>query len=106
MILIFPPVILLHSGRTNEDILREIKQLSLLIMELMDLYQERIHEDGNPPDLTVAKAIGDRIESSRKLLRKNALKSVKVMESKNGAEVYLDVLNEMDLTQVNTPVWP
>ena len=62
----------------------------------MDLYQERIHEDGNPPDLTVAKAIGDRIESSRKLLRKNALKSVKVMESKNGAEVYLDVLNEMD----------
>lgn len=85
-----------NESSLPEDILREIKQLSLLIMELMDLYQERIHEDGNPPDLTVAKAIGDRIESSRKLLRKNALKSVKVMESKNGAEVYLDVLNEMD----------
>ena len=52
--------------------------------------------DSKAPDLAKAEAIEDRIDASRKKLRKNAVKRMKETENLKAEMIYVDILNEME----------
>ena len=78
-----------------EETLREIKVFSEQILDFMELYQTHL-KDGSIPDIAKAQAIEDRIDSSRKSLRKNAVKRMEDKENLKAEMIYVDILNEME----------
>ena len=61
----------------------------------MELYQTHL-KDGSIPDLEKAEGIEDRIDASRKSLRKNAVKRMQDKENLKAEMIYVDILNEME----------
>jgi phosphate:Na+ symporter len=78
-----------------EETLREIKVFSEQILDFMELYQTHL-KDGSIPDIAKAQAIEDRIDASRKSLRKNAVKRMEDKENLKAEMIYVDILNEME----------
>ena len=78
-----------------EETLREIKVFSEQILDFMELYQTHL-KDGSIPDIAKALAIEDRIDASRKSLRKNAVKRMEDKENLKAEMIYVDILNEME----------
>ena len=78
-----------------EETLREIKAFSEQILDFMELYQTHL-KDGSIPDIEKAQAIEDRIDASRKSLRKNAVKRMEDKENLKAEMNYVDILNEME----------
>ena len=74
---------------------REIKVFSEQILDFMELYQSHL-KDGSIPDIEKAEAIEDRIDASRKSLRKNAVKRMQDKENLKAEMIYVDILNEME----------
>ena len=74
---------------------REIKVFSEQILDFMELYQSHL-KDGSIPDLEKAEAIEDRIDASRKSLRKAAVKRMQDNENLKAEMIYVDILNEME----------
>ena len=60
-----------------QETLREIKVFSEQILDFMELYQTHL-KDGSVPDIEKAQVIEDRIDASRKSLRKMQLKECKI----------------------------
>jgi len=79
-----------------EETLREIKVFSEQIIDFMELYQTHLGADSKAPDLAKAESIEDRIDASRKSLRKNAVKRMKETENLKAEMIYVDILNEME----------
>ncbi len=79
-----------------EETLREIKVFSEQIIDFMELYQTHLGAESKPPDLSEAEAIEDRIDASRKNLRKNAVKRMRESENLKAEMIYVDILNEME----------
>ena len=48
------------------------------------------------PDIKKAEQIEDRIDASRKTLRKNAVRRMKETENLKAEMIYVDILNEME----------
>jgi phosphate:Na+ symporter len=78
-----------------QETLREIKVFSEQILDFMELYQTHL-KDGSIPDIKKAEAIEDRIDASRKSLRKNAVKRMQDKENLKAEMIYVDILNEME----------
>ena len=78
-----------------EETLREIKVFSEQILDFMELYQTHL-KDGSIPDIKKAEEIEDRIDASRKSLRKNAVKRMQDKENLKAEMIYIDILNEME----------
>ena len=78
-----------------QETLREIKVFSEQILDFMELYQAHL-KDGSIPDIKKAEAIEDRIDASRKSLRKNAVKRMQDKENLKAEMIYIDILNEME----------
>jgi phosphate:Na+ symporter len=78
-----------------QETLREIKVFSEQILDFMELYQAHL-KDGSIPDIKKAQAIEDRIDASRKSLRKNAVKRMQDKENLKAEMIYIDILNEME----------
>ena len=78
-----------------EETLREIKVFSEQILDFMELYQTHL-KDGSIPDIKKAEEIEDRIDASRKSLRKNAVKRMQDKEKLKAEMIYIDILNEME----------
>jgi phosphate:Na+ symporter len=78
-----------------EETLREIKVFSEQILDFMELYQTHL-KDGSIPDIKRAEEIEDRIDASRKSLRKNAVKRMQDKENLKAEMIYIDILNEME----------
>jgi phosphate:Na+ symporter len=78
-----------------QETLREIKVFSEQILDFMELYQTHL-KDGSIPDIQKAEAIEDRIDASRKSLRKNAVKRMQDKENLKAEMIYVDILNEME----------
>jgi phosphate:Na+ symporter len=62
----------------------------------MELYQSHLSEGSGMPDIKKAEAIEDRIDASRKSLRKNAVRRMKETENLKAEMIYVDILNEME----------
>ena len=77
-----------------QETLREIKVFSEQILDFMELYQTHL-KDGSIPDIEKAEMIEDRIDASRKSLRKNAVKRMQDKENLKAEMIYVDILNEM-----------
>jgi phosphate:Na+ symporter len=75
--------------------LREIKVFSEQILDFMELYQTHL-KDGSIPKIQKAEEIEDRIDASRKSLRKNAVKRMQDKENLKAEMIYVDILNEME----------
>ena len=78
-----------------QETLREIKVFSEEILDFMELYQAHL-KDGSIPDIKKAETIEDRIDASRKSLRKNAVKRMQDKENLKAEMIYIDILNEME----------
>ncbi len=78
-----------------QETLREIKVFSEQILDFMELYQTHL-KDGSVPDIEKAEVIEDRIDASRKSLRKNAVKRMQDKENLKAEMIYIDILNEME----------
>ncbi|MDA8990080.1 Na/Pi cotransporter family protein [Opitutales bacterium] len=78
-----------------EETLREIKVFSEQILDFMELYQTHL-KDGSIPDIKKAEEIEDRIDASRKSLRKAAVKRMQDKENLKAEMIYVDILNEME----------
>lgn len=78
-----------------QETLREIKVFSEQILDFMELYQSHL-KDGSTPDINKALCIEDRIDASRKSLRKNAVKRMQDRENLKAEMIYIDILNEME----------
>jgi len=78
-----------------EETLREIKVFSEQILDFMELYQTHL-KDGSIPDIKKAEEIENRIDASRKSLRKNAVKRMQDKENLKAEMIYIDILNEME----------
>ena len=78
-----------------DETVREIKVFSEQILDFMELYQTHL-KDGSIPDLEKAEGIEDRIDASRKSLRKNAVKRMHDKENLKAEMIYVDILNEME----------
>jgi phosphate:Na+ symporter len=78
-----------------QETLREIKVFSEQILDFMELYQTHL-KDGSIPDIEKAEMIEDRIDASRKSLRKNAVKRMQDKENLKAEMIYIDILNEME----------
>ena len=78
-----------------QETLREIKVFSEQILDFMELYQTHL-KDGSIPDIEKAEMIEDRIDASRKSLRKNAVKRMQDKENLKAEMIYVDILNEME----------
>jgi phosphate:Na+ symporter len=61
----------------------------------MELYQTHL-KDGSIPKIQKAEEIEDRIDASRKSLRKNAVKRMQDKENLKAEMIYVDILNEME----------
>ena len=79
-----------------EETQREIKIFSEQILDFMELYQSHLGEGSGMPDIKKAEAIEDRIDASRKSLRKNAVRRMKETENLKAEMIYIDILNEME----------
>ena len=75
---------------------REIKVFSEQIIDFMELYQTHLKDKSVLPELEVAEGIEDRIDASRKMLRKNAVKRMKEAVNVKAEMIYVDILNEME----------
>ena len=75
--------------------LREIKVFSEQILDFMELYQTHL-KGVSIPDIQKAEAIEDRIDVSKKSLRKNAVKRMQDKENLKAEMIYIDILNEME----------
>ena len=75
--------------------MREIKVFSEQILDFMELYQTHL-KDGSIPKIQKAEEIEDRIDASRKSLRKNAVKRMQDKENLKAEMIYVDILNEME----------
>ena len=78
-----------------QETLREIKVFSEQILDFMELYQTHL-KDGSIPDIKKAEVIENRIDASRKSLRKNAVKRMQDNENLKAEMIYIDILNEME----------
>ena len=78
-----------------QETLREIKVFSEQILDFMELYQTHL-KDGSIPEIQKAEEIEDRIDASRKSLRKNAVKRMQDKENLKAEMIYVDILNEME----------
>ena len=78
-----------------DETVREIKVFSEQILDFMELYQTHL-KDGSIPDLEKAEGIEDRIDASRKSLRKNAVKRMQDKENLKAEMIYVDILNEIE----------
>ena len=78
-----------------QETLREIKVFSEQILDFMELYQTHL-KDGSIPDIEKAEVIENRIDASRKSLRKNAVKRMQDKENLKAEMIYIDILNEME----------
>jgi phosphate:Na+ symporter len=79
-----------------EETKREIKVFSEQIIDFMELYQTHLKDKSVLPELEVAEGIEDRIDASRKTLRKNAVKRMKEAVNVKAEMIYVDILNEME----------
>ncbi|MBT3637730.1 MAG: Na/Pi cotransporter family protein [Opitutae bacterium] len=79
-----------------EETKREIKVFSEQIIDFMELYQTHLKDKSVLPELEVAEGIEDRIDASRKMLRKNAVKRMKEAVNVKAEMIYVDILNEME----------
>lgn len=79
-----------------DETLKEIKVFSEQILEFMDLYQAHLKDKTVPPDMEAAEEIENRIDASRKMLRKSAVKRMKESENVKAEMIYVDILNEME----------
>lgn len=75
---------------------KEIKVFSEQILEFMDLYQAHLKDKTVPPNMESADQIENRIDASRKMLRKSAVKRMKESENVKAEMIYVDILNEME----------
>ena len=62
----------------------------------MDLYQAHLKDKTVPPNMESADQIENRIDASRKMLRKSAVKRMKESENVKAEMIYVDILNEME----------
>ena len=75
---------------------REIKVFSEQIIDFMELYQTHLKDKSVLPEMAVAEGIEDRIDASRKMLRKSAVKRMKETVNVKAEMIYVDILNEME----------
>ena len=75
---------------------KEIRIFSEQILDFMDLYQTHLKDKSVLPDMKVAEEIEDRIDASRKMLRKSAVKRMKESVNVKAEMIYVDILNEME----------
>ena len=75
---------------------KEIKIFSEQILDFMDLYQTHLKDKANMPDMEDAEKIEARIDASRKMLRKGAVKRMKEAVNVKAEMIYVDILNEME----------
>ena len=79
-----------------EETKREIKVFSEQIIDFMELYQTHLKDKSVLPEMAVAEGIEDRIDASRKMLRKSAVKRMKEAVNVKAEMIYVDILNEME----------
>jgi phosphate:Na+ symporter len=79
-----------------EETKREIKVFSEQIIDFMELYQTHLKDKSVLPEMEVAEGIEDRIDASRKMLRKSAVKRMKEAVNVKAEMIYVDILNEME----------
>jgi phosphate:Na+ symporter len=79
-----------------EETKREIKVFSEQIIDFMELYQTHLKDKSVLPEMAVAEGIEDRIDASRKMLRKSAVKRMKETVNVKAEMIYVDILNEME----------
>ena len=79
-----------------EETKREIKVFSEQILDFMELYQTHLKDKSVLPEMAVAEGIEDRIDASRKMLRKSAVKRMKETVNVKAEMIYVDILNEME----------
>jgi phosphate:Na+ symporter len=79
-----------------EETKREIKVFSEQIIDFMELYQTHLKDKSVLPEMAVAEGIEDRIDASRKMLRKSAVKRMKETVNVKAEMIYIDILNEME----------
>jgi phosphate:Na+ symporter len=92
---------LAHRKYRKERILpgktkKEIKIFSEQILDFMDLYQTHLKDRSTLPDMEDAEKIEARIDTSRKMLRKSAVKRMKEATNVKAEMIYVDILNEME----------
>ncbi|MBL63784.1 MAG: Na/Pi cotransporter [Opitutae bacterium] len=75
---------------------KEIKVFSEQILDFMDLYQTHLKDKSTLPELEEAEKIEQRIDNSRKMLRKGAVKRMKEAVNVKSEMIYVDILNEME----------
>ena len=75
---------------------KEIKIFSEQILDFMELYQTHLKDKTILPDLAEAEQIEQRIDASRKMLRKSAVKRMKESVNVKAEMIYVDILNEME----------
>jgi phosphate:Na+ symporter len=75
---------------------KEIKIFSEQILDFMDLYQTHLKDKAVLPDMEDAEKIEARIDNSRKMLRKSAVKRMKEAVNVKAEMIYVDILNEME----------
>ncbi|MFP6901897.1 MAG: Na/Pi cotransporter family protein, partial [Opitutales bacterium] len=75
---------------------REIKVFSEQILDFMDLYQTHLKDKATLPDMEEAEKIENRIDYSRKMLRKGAVKRMQEAVNVKAEMIYVDILNEME----------
>jgi phosphate:Na+ symporter len=79
-----------------EETKKEIKIFSEQILDFMELYQTHLKDKSILPDLAEAEQIEQRIDASRKMLRKSAVKRMKESVNVKAEMIYVDILNEME----------
>ncbi len=79
-----------------EETKREIKVFSEQIIDFMELYQTHLKDKSVLPEMAIAEGIEDRIDASRKMLRKSAVKRMKETVNVKAEMIYVDILNEME----------
>ena len=79
-----------------EETKKEIKIFSEQILDFMELYQTHLKDKTILPDLAEAEQIEQRIDASRKMLRKSAVKRMKESVNVKAEMIYVDILNEME----------
>jgi len=79
-----------------EETKKEIKIFSEQILDFMELYQTHLKDKSILPDMAEAEQIEQRIDASRKMLRKGAVKRMKESENVKAEMIYVDILNEME----------
>jgi phosphate:Na+ symporter len=79
-----------------EETKREIKVFSEQIIDFIELYQTHLKDKSVAPEIEIAEGIEERIDASRKMLRKGAVKRMKESVNVKAEMIYIDILNEME----------